>query len=583
MNVLNIDLKKINLQIIDTIVEVIGEEFRNIIEERVSNIYDITYNNIEGIQAYYNFLENCKKKELALKFLQNIGIDISSYPIRSYAEPLPSELENLIKKFFYSVSNFDCPTGFPLAIFSFKTNQEQDSVLFEQINFINFLRAKEVDKITRENYNQFKTTEEYQNLMNKINYYLKVHSDLLKELQKYKKEIQVYQDYIDNEKQRKNKIILKKRIELYQEIEDNLNSDIIRCLDAKYTTIEEKSQIINLDGYSHIEFFSKDDMSQLMESNVSENVFIYEQQLKYLEQLGIRIPVVKEDLSLNEKCQIYAAFLQQKDIKKLFPSLEVIEKIKQLKLQKNEEVTKEYICSTSFFQQHAKHFNNEEYTEYLYHLIKEKSVSISAASDDNHVFALLYYTVCPDTVGMLDYIYIHELVHAVEVACLTRSGFDDYVIEERNNYNPQKRKYERLNEVLVDLLALEIRNKLMENNIYLLEPQDRVIYNSLDQNTHSFLRNLVKPLWDKYRNEIICASLSGDISKFTNMIGTENFELFNDSVNKIDYLITMGVLNKLQMKETSDSLVVDFLNETQKLNQIYDNIYVKNSTVGIKK
>ena len=67
------------------------------------------------------------------------------------------------------------------------------------------------------------------------------------------------------------------------------------------------------------------------------------------------------------------------------------------------------------------------------------------------------------------------------------------------------------------------------------------------------------------------------------MIGTENFELFNDSVNKIDYLITMGVLNKLQMKETSDPLVVDFLNETQKLNQIYDNIYVKNSTVGIKK
>ena len=59
-------------------------------------------------------------------------------------------------------------------------------------------------------------------------------------------------------------------------------------------------------------------MSQLMESNVSENVFIYEQQLKYLEQLGIRIPVVKKDLSLNEKCQIYAAFLQQEDIKNCF-------------------------------------------------------------------------------------------------------------------------------------------------------------------------------------------------------------------------------------------------------------------------
>lgn len=196
---------------------------------------------------------------------------------------------------------------------------------------------------------------------------------------------------------------------------------------------------------------------------------------------------------------------------------------------------------------------------------------------------MLYYTVCPDTVGILDYIYIHELIHAIEVACLTKSGFDDYDIEERNKYNPQKRKYERLNEVLVELLALEIRNKLMEKNIYLLEPHDRVIYNSLNQNTHSFLRNLVKPLWDKYRNEIICASLSGDISKFTNMIGTENFELFNDSVNKIDYFITMGVLNKLQMKETSNLLVVDLLNETQKLNQIYDNIYGKTSIAGIKK
>lgn len=94
---------------------------------------------------------------------------------------------------------------------------------------------------------------------------------------------------------------------------------------------------------------------------------------------------------------------------------------------------------------------------------------------------------------------------------------------------------------------------------------------------------MVKPFWDKYRNEIICASLSGDISKFTNMIGTENFELFNDSVNKIDYFITMGVLSKLQMKETSNLLVVDLLNETQKLNQIYDNIYGKTSIAGIKK
>ena len=63
MNLLNIDIKNYIPDIVDAYTEVFGEEYRNIIKNKLNNIQYVIYNNEQGIDNYVHFLEKrCKEK-----------------------------------------------------------------------------------------------------------------------------------------------------------------------------------------------------------------------------------------------------------------------------------------------------------------------------------------------------------------------------------------------------------------------------------------------------------------------------------------------------------------------------------------
>lgn len=97
MNLLNIDVKDNIPDMVDALVKVYGNEYRDIIAERIDKIHYVMYNDVDCIENYVDFLKTCKQKELSIKFLEQIGIDVSKYQGKSWAKDLDEDTMELLE------------------------------------------------------------------------------------------------------------------------------------------------------------------------------------------------------------------------------------------------------------------------------------------------------------------------------------------------------------------------------------------------------------------------------------------------------------------------------------------------------
>lgn len=217
MDVLNIDFSPFIPNISDAFVQVYGEEFKEIIDKRINNIQYVIYRNAKGINSYYRFLCTCKQQELSLDFLKRIGIDVSYYEGKSYAESLNEEIDHLIDEYLGGVPLSFNPhfINFPFGIKSFKDmkGEVNESVLLRrQLNFLNFFRGEDKEKLTLDTIKAFEQTEEYEIINKKINEYLMIYKELLEKYLQYLKTIEKYKKYSDGEKERLQKILNMKKL-----------------------------------------------------------------------------------------------------------------------------------------------------------------------------------------------------------------------------------------------------------------------------------------------------------------------------------------------------------------------------------
>lgn len=143
-----------------------------------------------------------------------------------------------------------------------------------------------------------------------------------------------------------------------------------------------------------------------------------------------------------------------------------------------------------------------------------------------------------------DNIIIHELNHVVEMALIEllenkvtiRSGWDTNteIIGEKKDHiehEHKPRKYERFNEVINELLAIDIHEKFKNmckgvfSNKY-----------SEDNLSSGYLNHeyIVKEFFETYKKEIIESRLTGNMQVLFDAVGEENFEALNALVNE-DY------------------------------------------------
>lgn len=561
--------------IMDAYAKVYGEEHRELIEERINRIIYVIYNDIDGINDYIDFLENCKQKQLAIKFLEKIGVNTKNQ-IENYAEKLDKDIDKIVYKYlgFYWGLTTDTKQG----IKAWRTTDENEYVKLEKIRFINFLRGENEPQITIETFQEFCKTDEYKEIIEEIKEYLKVYEGIVQEYEEYLKELEPYKEYVEEENKRRNDIQTQKRNMIYMQIEDKLTEDIKDYLNKNYSSIDEKSRCFlgeELGEKSYLEYFSKEDENKLDDISINENDKnrIYYFRKRYFQSIGIKI----DDFSLDdmEKYEYYI----ERGYKKLVPTQELIEEITKLKEKAYSECKKEFICNSKDFIRNTKIFaNTEENIEGIYSRVKDSIICITSGNSNKGFISILFFTIRDNCSGLLDYILLHEIGHDIEAEDMLekndyRSGFEFGTVNvPKNPYNENKRKYERLNETIRDMLSIEAREILHEQGIYIFE-QKELIRDAKNFNTHSICKDLLKPFLNNYRENIVDALLYGNMKDLYNRIGEENFEELNDIVNRVDYFIQkFGLVQKLENSQNESTIVVEYYKQLERLSKVYDNM-----------
>lgn len=578
MNILEVDIRPFIPDILESLIEVWGEEFRDIVLTRKDPIYYINYVNLEGVKSYYDFLNDCRNKDLSLQFLERIGAQVSSLKKGDLFSPLDSSSLSMIHSFLGSPRVFDSNYVKDLTgIFSF---DEEVITEFgfesekEQIKFLNFLRGN--TELTASNYQEFKQTSEFSRLLGDINHYLDIYRELRLKCPSYCKHLLRYINFINYENIRKKQIEDSNSLEMYQSLENILPRDLIELLN--YKSLEEKSSLFGQLGEKNfIEYFSEED-EIILQSEVKdasprhEKKIIMFARLYYLHQIGLF-----DEPNFSQLEREYSS-VDWSMVQRYIPSSDVIKQITAVRKRKYLESLKDFICYSASFVQASLGFDPSERTRnYLYDKFNGKEVCVSAGSKSEGVyFPILFFTVRPYEYGMLDYIYIHELIHAIEFFCRDAKncfcGFDvvDSSFCEMNPYRSKKRKYERLNETIVDIFAIRVWKSLHRKGIYFFEPKELIRENVEDYNTNHILKEMVSPLLDEYAGEVIWSRLTNNLQLLWDKIGKKNFEDLNDCINKVDSLLDQGLYStKCRL---DDPLIIEYQQEMERLKRIYENI-----------
>lgn len=587
MNILNIDITQNIPDIIKTYTEIFGDEYKEVIEKRINETEFIMYNNVEGVEAYYNFLKQCKEKELTFKFLEQIGEDVRLYIPESYVK----DLDEHIKKLMLQYTGLECwepkqNIWLEEGIFSWvdiEKNTDEINVIIQtlypekskredMIKFINFLRKNSKEPITEENLDIFCKTDEYKKYEERVRTILSIYDQIEEEYNEYLQKLSPYKEYIDNEKEKNYRLNEECLKQLYEELQENLPADIKNFLDKKYLSDEERETSFLENGYEfsqklYVEYFSKNDEKKLKDDNISKNEKekIYYYRNEYFRQMymyNIDIP------EFETEEETYKNIIKRDDIKKLIVPNEVADLISKTKKEIYEKSQIENISNEDL----VNLFCNKEFLN----IKSVKKICYMATVGDTN--GTIFFTIRNYEQGKEDYVLLHEICHAIEVNPEQNgSGFDSY-IDQANSYNINYRKYERLNETITDIFAIEARKNNIKKGIYIIEPKEYINEDVQNNNTSSILKNMLSEFMKKYRKDIIKARITGNMENFYNVIGKNNFEELNDIINYTDFLIQEKGLNYyLRNNDSQNETVIEYNNQLKRLEQVYKNMDKVNS------
>ena len=386
MDNLSIDFKKLLPFAVDAFTKVYGDEYRDIIFQRINNAVIIPYHDIEGLSDYISYIKRCKRCEYAINFLDKIGVDVKKHIKDNYTQPLDDEIEKMLEYYMdSSLWGFSKDTDYWVPLQAFKPNNDTypKTLLKNKIKIINYLLDNNHEQITEENFDLFVGTEEYNEILKKINELNLVYEQLLLEYRKWEEQLQPYEEFVESENKRKSEILKRKKITTFMDVYFRLPIPVINAISGK--SLEEKSTAIfgglDISSSSIIESFSFNNMEKLKSKDVDlwDKFCIVLRQSDYLKNIGVEIPneqMLKCDS--EEDVNNYLFFLSQDNIRKYIPSDDLISYITSLRENNYEDALREYYVNRDDFLDAKREFdNNEGNLKYIYEQIKNKRVCVA--------------------------------------------------------------------------------------------------------------------------------------------------------------------------------------------------------------
>ncbi|MBR3134732.1 MAG: hypothetical protein IKG56_04640 [Clostridia bacterium] len=489
MNILDLNIEQYIPTIIDVYTEILGEEYREIIAERLLNARYMSYTTGRGVREYCYFLRTCKERELGLKFLREIGVQSEEEQQISCAEPYSEKSRELLLEYLgssftvvgfweeeYSVSGIKSFDDERIEIARKKQEENENDHLLEyirisQINMINYLRGS--DEINEDNFDDFSKTEEYEQIRELCKEYMEVYKRLHEEYDEFEKTLKPLKDFTEGEN-------------------------------------KELTEVSNRYGDERRE--------------------------------------------------------------------------------KHDEVMREYTSARGEYREKASTLTDDRDKEILLLCYLENKIAVQLLFESKN--PMLVFSIRNQyDVPVADYLLLHEMFHLIGTTVRDNprsdttqgektvegirldllpdysvtSGFDGVLDLNANRYNPRYRKYERLNETITDIFAVEARKRLHERGVFLLE-DDRLLTDDLQNaNTSFVLKTMLQPLLQNYREEVIKSIITGDRTILTDKVGEGNFEELNDCINAVDAILSGSIPGK----DDENLVRIMLVRQKQRCEEIY--------------
>lgn len=577
MNLLDIDFQSIKTPIIDAFTYVYGEKYRDIIRKRINNIYFISYFDVEGIDSYIHYLRGCKGKELSLRFLDEIEVS-TCYDRSNYSRKFDDNTTQVLDLTIHSIFAFTERYKYwaPLCAFDEDNHESETTLWVNRLKIINYFLKKKGEKIFPDELNSFMESDEFQEIYEEIKNYRNIYQGLLEEYHDWEKSLSSYLEFIKKEQDSKNHIYQEKKHELFFEIYPLLPKKVKDVICDKEFIEQEKIVFgeDSIDCPTLIESFSKEKMDKLIDPTCVPMDFIEIRgnHREYFNHFDINLPFRNlYDCDTKEQFSSYLGFLKSEGIQKYIPSQDIISFVQKTRKEKENEAFLEYLSLRSDYQKIAEEFSScYDFLELILNIMRNKQVCITGAyyiDNKGNFIPFLCYAINRDLAGYLDFALLHESEHAIDKS-ESGCGMEPNDNCRYNPYNHNYRIYERFNETLNDIFAMEALEYLHKNGIYLLEPREIVRPDYQYYNTHLFTKKLLFPLLEKFREEVIAAKINTRPSILTQRIGEDNYEALVDTVNKVDYLCRHGLANDL--KHNPDSAICEeYREQVQRATDIY--------------
>lgn len=289
MDLLNLSIDEKKQIIIDAYTKLFGEEYKDLIIERISKTIFMYYVDDVEFESYLYELKNAKKKEYEIKFLEEIGIDVSKQI--SYADIIDDYLAKLIFSYSINLDN-NVENYYGIMAWSQEQYKDKDEEILKEyrIDFINFYRGNCKPPIIKNTYEEFLKTQEYADINEEIKRYLRIHEKIRLEYTKEIEKLERYKEYIDKKRKEKQQKYSICREQIYLQILEQLPAKAVELLNKKYTSKEEKIEaILGKNEKPDFEFYSYQMEEILNDASKPDSLkeIIYEKRLNYLASLGI--------------------------------------------------------------------------------------------------------------------------------------------------------------------------------------------------------------------------------------------------------------------------------------------------------
>lgn len=571
-------IEELRPKIIDTIVEVYGERHRAQIEDRLNNLYINSYVTANDVQNDYNTKKSNFVSMLSVKFLRNIGMDISKetedevYKRGTFA--LSEEHKEVLKQYF-GTSNF-VDYGKILSFDDKLINSENDYAnRMHKSNRCEILKAMGLE-ISPENYNEVMQTKQGQECLNRVMGIYKVAAECKNEYNQFNEDNKDYIEYLEKVKKYEQELKFKYMTEYATQIlpycDKELGAKIEEALAKDYTSDYRFTQEVDKDGIYIARYgeplilaFSEDAEEKLAKDNF-ESHRIKSDRVKYFKAKGL-------DLGNN-----YEDYENSEEAKNLLPDKELVETLYTIKKECDKEMDMEFFLNTGNYEACKRNIlaqgikiQDNFCKEFVENGVTCIVPNVRQDADGNYsLFNIVHLPLVKILPEYKDVQIIHELLHTVESSMKQLSkdeiyfkfGFDEAVeqicknedeliVDDRQgDPNEQKRRYELFSENIHQELAIEVTRRLHEKGIYLYG--DQKLAKETGSTSYERYNVVTKNFQQEYREEMIDGMMLPTRDGITEFVGKENFERLNATVSEYAELPFYKMMDDILSKRDTE-------------------------------